>query len=210
MEIDHIRRRLADHRPERVQVSADRPDRAAVAVVLRESQLGAEVLLIERAHREGDPWSGHMAFPGGRLAPGERSTRGAASRETFEEVGVSLVEAEHLGRIDDLVGNPRVNPKMVIAAHAFYLDRAPSFVLDEREVQSAFWFPLVGLLEESRRVEHVIDELPDMRFPGILVGDVGRHVVWGLTYRFLDQLLEILGHPFPDRWGDLSAYTGGR
>jgi 8-oxo-dGTP pyrophosphatase MutT (NUDIX family) len=204
MKIDLLRERLAMHRPAREE--APTRERAAVAIVLREGARGAEVLLIERALRDGDPWSGHMAFPGGRLAAEDDSTRSAARRETFEEVGVELADAEHLGRLDDLPGNPRVSPRLVIAAHAFFVEGAPRFDLDPREVQSAFWFPLTALTEPSRRVEHAIPELPDLSFPGILVGQPGRHVVWGLTYRFLDGLFEVLGHPFPDRWGDLPRF----
>ena len=204
MKIDHVRERLAAHAPTRSEL--ERPDHAAVAVVLREGPDSAEVLLIERAVRSGDPWSGHMAFPGGRLDPEDLSTLSAARRETFEEVGVELEDAEVLGRLDDLVGNPRISPRLVIAAHAFHVEGSDGFVLDEREVQDAFWFPLAGLLDESRHVDHVIPELPEMKFPGIVVGEPDRHIVWGLTYRFLDRMLHVLGHPLPDRWGDLAGF----
>lgn len=183
------------------------PERAAVAVVLREGVESAEVLLIERAMREGDPWSGHMAFPGGRMGPEDRSTIGAARRETLEEVGIELEGAEILGQLDDQMGNPRISPKLVIAAHAFHTQEEARFVLDEREVQDAFWFPLSQLLDEARHVDHRIDELPGMTFPGILVGERPQHVVWGLTYRFLDRMLGVLGHALPDRWGDLSRFV---
>jgi 8-oxo-dGTP pyrophosphatase MutT (NUDIX family) len=208
VKIETVRRKLASHRPERVEL-AD-PAYASVAVVLREGPRSAEVLLIERAIREGDPWSGHMAFPGGRLDEGDHSTLGAAQRETFEEVGVELGDAEVLGQLDEMIGNPRINPRLVIAAHAFHLERATDFVLDEREVQDAFWFPLADLHDEARHVEHAIPELPEMRFPGIVVGQPDRHVVWGLTYRFLDRMLALLGSPLPDRWGDLSRYAEDR
>ncbi len=174
--------------------------------MLREAEAGAELLLIERATREGDPWSGHMAFPGGRLEAADASTRSAARRETLEEVGVELAAAEYLGRLGDLAGNRRVRPRLVVSAHAFAIDAPSPFALDPNEVQSALWFPLVSLQEPERRVEHEIPELPGMRFPGILVGEAGRHIVWGLTYRFLDGLFEVLGDPFPNRWGDLERF----
>lgn len=205
MKIEFVREKLASHRP--TLAGTLEPEHAAVAVILRETDRGAEVLLIERALRAGDPWSGHMAFPGGRMEPVDDSTRSAACRETFEEVGLELSGAEYLGRLDDLLGNPRVSPKLVIAAHAFHVEGSPRFMLDPREVQSAFWFPLVELHEESRWVEHAIPELPDMRFPGVLVGSARHHVVWGLTYRFLDRMFEILERPFPDRWGDLAGFV---
>lgn len=204
MDIHHLRTRLAAHTPERVD-TRDR-DRASVAIVLRQGPDSAEVLLIERAIREGDPWSGHMAFPGGRLERADRSTRGAAARETFEEVGVDLAGAEYLGRLDDRVGNPRISRRLVISAHAFHLEEHQGFALQEDEVRTAFWFPIAGLLDEERRVEHVIPEMPDVRFPGILVGEPDRHVVWGLTFRILDQLFDVIGHPFGEEWGDTSRF----
>ena len=94
---------LAGHRPE--PVPAETHQKAAVAVVLREGPRSAEVLLIERAHHPDDPWSGHMAFPGGRMEAGDDSTRTTAARETLEEVGVSLHGAEYLGHVDELTGN---------------------------------------------------------------------------------------------------------
>jgi 8-oxo-dGTP pyrophosphatase MutT (NUDIX family) len=205
MKIDHVRASLANHAPSRAELSD--PQQAAVAIVLREGERSAEVLLIERAEREGDPWSGHMAFPGGRLESRDETTLATARRETFEEVGIELTDAEILGRLDDLMGNPRISPKLVIAAHAFHIETSPDFVLEQSEVQNAFWFPLIDLLDASRHVEHVIPEMPDVRFPGIVVGESGRHVVWGLTYRFLDRMLHVLGHPLPDRWGDLARFV---
>ena len=61
---------------------------------------------------------------------------------------------------------------------------------------SAFWVPVPALLDETFRVD-----TPFARgFPGIQVGDPDRHVVWGLTYRFLELFLARIGHPLPSRW----------
>ncbi|MCA9502658.1 MAG: CoA pyrophosphatase [Myxococcota bacterium] len=206
MKLDAIRTRLAAHAPDRAEILGR--DRASVALVLRDGAVSAELLLIERARREGDPWSGHMALPGGRLAPEERSSRVAAARETFEEVGLDLTDAEYLGRLDDRAGNPRVSPRLLVSAHAFHLPGDPPLRLDPREVQTAFWFPLADLHDESRHVEHVIPQLPDVRFPGIVVGRPDRHVVWGLTLRILDHLLQVVDDPFRRTWGDTSRFRG--
>jgi 8-oxo-dGTP pyrophosphatase MutT (NUDIX family) len=170
---------------------------AAVAVVFRDGRDSVEVLLIERAEREGDPWSGHMAFPGGRMEHVDDSTREAAQRETFEEVGVDLTNAEYLGRLDDIVGNPKSRPTLVVTAHAFYLVEHQDFKIDAKEVQAAFWFPLADMLQDSRSVDYKISENPEMRFPGILVGVPDRHVIWGMTYRFFEDLFRVLGHALP-------------
>lgn len=195
MEISFLRSRLGAHAREQANPSEE--VHAAVAVVFREGPQSVEVLLIERAEREGDPWSGHMAFPGGRSEMDDRSTRDTAQRETLEEVGVELSGSEYLGRLDDIVGNPKTRPRMVVAAHAFFLEEHQDFELALDEVQEAFWFPLAEMLDESRGVEFVVPHRPDTRYPGILVGIPDRHVVWGMTYRFLANLLNVLGHSIP-------------
>jgi 8-oxo-dGTP pyrophosphatase MutT (NUDIX family) len=197
VDIDFVRQKLIAHAVDPAGSAV--PGQAAVAVVLREGGASAEVLLIERAHREGDPWSGHMAFPGGHVESSDRSTHGTALRETLEEVGLDLARAEHLGQIDELTGNPRRTPRLVVTAHAFHLTENQELDLCAEEVRSAFWFPLADMLDEARRVEYVFQKNPGVRYPGVLVGVPERHVVWGMTYRFLGTLFDRLGHPFPTR-----------
>lgn len=175
--------------------------RAAVAVILHDAKDGPELLFIERARHESDPWSGHMAFPGGRVDPEDGgSTRRAAERETREEVGLSLDGAVHLGRLDDLEGRPRRNDGLVISAHVFRLDD-PDPLDWNHEVEQAFWFPVAGLLDDARHVPYP-RKWDGLTMPGILVGEPDRHIVWGLTYRFLDVFLAAIGRPLPDRWID--------
>ena len=191
---------------------------AAVAVVLRETDGVPEVLFIERAQREGDPWSGHMAFPGGRVDPGDEHARSAAERETLEEVGVDLANAEVLGRLDDLQGRHAAAPERAMVISAFvYRVSDPKPLRPNWEVEHAFWFPLTSLFEAERQVEYTLTQRGGLRFPGILVGEPERHVVWGLTYRFLEIFFEIVGRPLPNRWGSgdvversTSATEGGR
>ena len=137
-------------------------------------------------------------------AQGDASERNAAMRETFEEVGLSLDGAEYLGRLDDQVGRP-TSPGggLVISAHAFGLEDPGPLVLDAREVAFAFWFPVLDLLDPDRHIDYRYPALKDMHFPGIVVGDPDRHVVWGLTYRFLEIFLALIDHPLPERWSDL-------
>jgi 8-oxo-dGTP pyrophosphatase MutT (NUDIX family) len=192
--IEHDRRALAE-RPAKEVGDPARP-RAAVAVVLRDAG-GPEVLLIERAEHPDDPWSGHMAFPGGRVDPGDPHAQAAAERETLEEVGLSLAGAELLGRLDDIEGRHagRTLP-LVISAHVFH-HAAPGELALNHEVASALWVPMRRLVDPAQRVEY---RTPYGDYPGILVGEPGRHVVWGLTYRFLEIFLEVLGQPLPPRW----------
>ena len=200
--LDEIRLALAAYAAD--TIDAEAAARAAVAMVLREGSGGPEVLFIERASRAGDPWSGHMAFPGGRVEPVDAQAREAAERETLEEVGLRLAEAEHLGRLDDKPGNPVSRPGLVVSAYV-YRAAASTRLVTNYEVRSAFWFPILELPDPARRVTHAVRGLP---FPGILVGEPDRHVVWGLTYSFLESFFSALGRPLPDRWApELQAYA---
>lgn len=195
MRIDVVRSVLAGGSSGGRSPAAAKAAHAAIAVVLREGGRGAEVLFIERAVRAGDPWSGHMAFPGGRLEGTDDSTRAAACRETHEEVGLEIARAEYLGHLCDLTGRRGGPEPMVVAAHAFHLDEDQPLHLDLAEVQAAFWFPLVDLHDEARRTTYCLKELPDHVFPAIVVGEPGRHFVWGLTFRILEELFQRIGRP---------------
>jgi 8-oxo-dGTP pyrophosphatase MutT (NUDIX family) len=195
--IDEIRSALQRRRPTRVSGAQRR--RAAVALVLRGAARagGPELLFIERARHDGDPWSGHMAFPGGRVDTGDVHARAAAERETREEVGLSLARGVRLGRLDDLQGRHagRRMP-LVISAWVYHLEHDGPLALNH-EVEEALWVPLAQLVDPRHHVEY---PTPWAAYPGILVGRPERHVVWGLTYRFLELFLERLGHPLPERW----------
>lgn len=196
--LDEIRRVLAAHDP--IELAVDGRPQAAVAVVLRDAQGAPELLLIERARRGGDPWSGHMAFPGGRIDPTDSDPRSAAERETLEEVGVRLARAESLGQLDDLQGHHAAGvPQMVISAFVYHAPD-PEPLVPNYEVRDAFWFPLASLLDPKRHVDYPLRHMGGGCYPGILVGVPERQVVWGLTYRFLEILFQILGRPLPDRW----------
>jgi 8-oxo-dGTP pyrophosphatase MutT (NUDIX family) len=196
--IAEIRRRLAAHRPAMHTAAGLR--QAAVAMVLRDAVPSPEVLFIERASHPGDPWSGHMAFPGGRIDPGDPDLRAAAERETLEEVGLALAGAEPLGQLDDMHGHHAAGvPSLVISAFVYRIEGQPRLA-PNHEVREAFWFPVHALLEPARFVQHPIPRATGLLAPGILVGEPQRHVVWGLTYRFLESFFQILGKPLPDRW----------
>ncbi len=194
--VDDVRRALIGREP--VLLECGLRHRAAVAIVLTDDAGYLDLLLIERARRAGDPWSGHMAFPGGRVDVGDATARAAAERETLEEVGLSLAGSELVGRLDDLPGRPVPMSDFAVSAFVFYASTPGPLALNH-EVRDAFWFPLDSLSDRERQIDHPADVESDRLFPGILVGEPGRHVVWGLTYRFLDQFLNLLGQPLPER-----------
>ena len=150
-----------------------------------------EVLFIRRAEHPEDPWSGHMAFPGGRLDPGDPDVLYTARRETREELGLDLArDAELLGRLDDVPAIARGRPTgLVISPFVFVLRGTPALV-PNHEVAEALWAPLGplmrGELDTTRDYRHEQRVIP---FPAY---DVEGRVVWGLTYQMLQILFGVL------------------
>lgn len=191
--LDTIRLQLGAYQPRLVEGSDLRF--ASVAIVLSGTAREPSVLLIERAQRPGDPWSGHMAFPGGRAEAVDRDLQETAERETLEEVGVDLTTARMLGRLDDQQGRRAgTESGITIASYVFHLPE-PAELRPNEEVREAFWIPFSWLIDPARRTEHPWRDFGS--FPGILVGEPGRHVVWGLTHRILDNLTTTMGLELP-------------
>lgn len=164
---------------------------AAVSAIFRESPVGRdrglEVLFIRRADREGDPWSGHMAFPGGRRDPGDLDLLATALRETREEVGLHLDgELELVGRLDDQDTSHRHRAGFLIRPYVFRLARDVELVPNAHEVDEIVWAPIAPMLrgEIDSSVEVSFD---DVRYT-LPAWDIGGRTVWGLTYRMLQDV----------------------
>jgi hypothetical protein len=84
----------------------------------------------------------------------------------------------------------------VISGHVYHVPAPPPLAVNY-EVETAFWFPLADLLDPERHVGYESRQTAGLRFPGVLVGEPGRHVVWGLTYRFLESFFEVMGRKLP-------------
>ena len=123
---------LAEFRPLLIEPRGRR--QASVALMLRERNLGLELLVIRRAENELDPWSGHMALPGGGREPADESVYDTARRETLEEIGVDLYEGRSLGRLDD-VGPHTMPGQLVISTVVVAIDAEPG-PLDTRSIFS--------------------------------------------------------------------------
>jgi len=167
---------------------ADR--RAAVAVVARDGAAGGELLFIRRAEHPLDPWSGHMAFPGGMVDPGDADPLAAARRETREELGLDLdADAVLLGRLSD-VKPMSLRAALAISPFVFVLRGTPALLPNE-EVQEALWIPWRFFADRRNRSTFfwtrngVPVPMPCYKFED--------RVVWGLTLRMVDELLELVG-----------------
>jgi 8-oxo-dGTP pyrophosphatase MutT (NUDIX family) len=163
---------------------------AAVALIVRGRE-DLDVLLIKRARREGDPWSGHMALPGGRRSDADASLLETAVRETREETGVDLDRAGvHLGRLGGVAPQSIHLPRLTIAPFVFGVPHDVPARVASPEVDAIHWVPLKVLTSREVRGTH---EMPftggTRRFPCL---NVAGEVVWGLTYRILEDFLGLL------------------
>ena len=182
---------LAHHSPSLIRRDGMR--QAAVAMILRDRPEGPEMMFIQRAESENDPWSGQIAFPGGSLESGDSSLADAAIRETREETGVGLTHGLQIGRLDDLQGSSRNRPiDLMIGCFVYRLDFEPVLV-PNYEVADIFWIPLALLRDESRRIAH-LTPFREEPYPAIHLGHARKgpdRILWGLTYRFVQDILGI-------------------
>lgn len=165
---------------------------AAVAAILREREGVTEVLLMRRAKHDGDPWSGHMAFPGGRQDAADENLLATALRETEEEVGLRLRPESHLiGRLDDLPAVARGRRVgLVIAPFVFAIAGDPELTPNRNEVEELLWAPLAPMHAGERNTTLMWEfEGQKIEVPGY---DVEGRIVWGLTHRMLGALFEAL------------------
>ncbi len=163
---------------------------AAVALVVAEVDGSPSILLIRRARREGDPWSGDVALPGGRRSPADCSLLETAVRECWEETGVDLSGIEPTATLGPF--RSCLDPEVTVWAFVFRLPGRPETSLGD-EIEEAFWAPISELAASKRHFEvgGRVREAYVWR---------GR-VVWGLTRRILDRALPLLS-------GGVSAEPG--
>lgn len=191
-DIRGLTERLASHRPRRLP-GRRYMARCGVAAVFsqRAEHDGLSVLMMRRATRSGDPWSGHMAFPGGRMEPGDRHTLGTAIRETAEEIGWDLQAEQRIGRLSDVVTrqHARMLP-MTVTPHVFALPGGidPRWQLNH-EVAEVVWVPLDYFAEKHNRKKmhwrtgRITWEMPCFFYQ--------ERRIWGLSLLMLRELMGI-------------------
>ena len=162
---------------------------ASVALVIRETDVGPQILFIERARKKSDPWSGQVAFPGGNRDPGDADVMHTAIRETREEVGLRLLQQDCIGRLDDQQGRTNYQAiPLAISCFVFRFDQDCTLV-NNYEVADSFWTRLDHLQTPGNRISYQTDYSPEP-YPGVKLDS--RRVLWGLTYRFVENFLSIM------------------
>ena len=159
----------------------DEDSHAAVAILLRERNNDLEFFLVKRAEVEGDPWSGDMAFPGGKLSNQDNDLVDTASWVTLEETSIDLRDKSKLGYMKPIYSSVRTNMKVQPVVYIYEDD--PDVHLNY-ELTRYLWAPLKELIQ-SKTEEAVKGWFGEIyKYKG--------EIVWGLTYKMLKQLIEII------------------
>lgn len=189
-ELDRLRAILATRPPQRLEDPGAK--QAAVACVLRTLGDRVEVLLIQRAERPGDHWSGQMAFPGGRAEPVDVDLRATATRETREEVGLDLeAHGELLGPLDEQW--PRMRTGLVVSPWVWHLHTPEVPLAPNAEVADTVWTPVEPMLRGHAATEYPLRwNGMDVKMPAFRLHTDDTRVVWGMTHRMLVSLFDLL------------------
>lgn len=180
-----IQSRIASRAP--AAIGDPEINEAAVAVVLGDHP--DAMLIIRRAEREGDPWSGHMGLPGGRRAKSDVDLLATAIRETREEVGLILDETLLLGQLDDVAPRTRTRPPIFARPFVFAVSGNPT-LFPNAEVSGAFWIPLARLKDPAKYADVSLEIAGVSRtFPAYQATE---GTIWGMTERVITALFEII------------------
>ncbi len=181
--VARIARALAGRAPQMAE--RDEPyTEAAVALILRPTgEDDADLLLIRRASREGDPWSGQIGLPGGRFDRRDLSLEHTAVRETSEEVGLDLrAIGRVVGQLDELRPRTPVLPPIIVRPYVCVVERAPALVISD-EVDEARWVRVSELFRPTTRVETTV-QVRDVRMR-VTAYTLDDFMIWGMTERIL-------------------------
>lgn len=165
--------------------------RAAVTLVLSPDPGRTSVtdaLLVLRAQVEGDPWSGHVALPGGRAETDDSDLLRTAQRELEEETGVSIARPDFLGRLDDLHPRSAHLPSIAVTPYVAWMEkRIP--LTENAELAGHMWVPVAELASPARR-SSLVRELPVPRVFETI--EISGYTIWGMTLGIIDNFLERL------------------
>jgi len=191
-ELEPLVRAMGRRPPALVELD-DVARRAAVALLVRLDETrepaAPQLLMIKRATFEGDPWSGHVALPGGRREPADPTLERTVIRETWEETAIDLDrDGRLLGCLDELEPRTPVLPPIIITPFVG-LVRFDVDIVASPEVAEWFWVDVAALRDPEVSREVVLELATGPR--AVMSFQHGEHTIWGLTERILRQFLSL-------------------
>ncbi len=190
-------------------------NRAAVAMILHEAASAPdsrpapgdshraptvlEALFIKRVEHPSDPWSGHVAMPGGREETGDATLEEVARRETIEEIGLDLRAEMLIGRLDD-IGGGRLRPhELSVSTFVYYYPGAlPSLTPQATEIDDIVSVPLTYLADSGNLRSYQYPPDPLQRdFPSFPLGEEA-YTLWGMTFRMIGNFMRLFDVDLPD------------
>lgn len=160
---------------------------ASVMMVLKQNRQNLDMLFIKRPDSPGDTFSGHIAFPGGKMIPQDSDLLETALRETREEVGIDLSKSgKIIGKLDDTKPNSRKADFIIVTPFVSMLTEEVEIIPNE-EVDRYFWVPVDHLLDE--RNMRVRIKIRDNREIEDYVFSYDRYIIWGMTGRVLREFI---------------------
>ena len=195
LSVEAIRNALTAHQPTSSRFDGHRGC-AAVAMILVGPEDRLKLCMIRRAEKSGDPWSGHMALPGGRFSPEDADLRVTAERETHEEVGLRLDPAHRLGSLAPVsIWLSGRDQPLDLSATVYYLGPATPALTLNHEVAEAYWMPLAHPWEVGNATHLKLSaDGKALYYPAIRFQD---QMIWGITLRVLTLFSDVLGRPLP-------------
>lgn len=176
-------------------LSGDFKHSASVSVIILEKNSDHELIFIQRQKNPNDPWSGHIAFPGGKKSPVDQEFIDVALRETYEEIGIQLKHSQLIGRLNDLQGRKSGHlQNFFIRPYLFFLSASDAtnlnFQLNQNEVQNILTVSMQKLFsQESSSQIQVSYQNRQLLLPAIQIEE---YQIWGLTYLILHELQQHL------------------
>lgn len=183
----------------KLMLSTDEFSRARQSVVLillfKEDQI-LKVCLTQRSSTLRDH-AGQISFPGGRVEPGDRDLFQAALREAQEEIGIRIEEVRLAGELSEL--HIPVSG-FVVQPFVGWTDQAPSFTINQEEVESLLILPFEEILDKEKLIDSMVEtSLGPAVVPSFRSGPF---IIWGATAMMLAELAMMLCRCFrPGRGG---------
>jgi 8-oxo-dGTP pyrophosphatase MutT (NUDIX family) len=166
---------------------------ASVGILIAGTKQNPSICFIRRAKWEGDPWSEHIAFPGGSRAADEDALQ-TLRRELKEEIGWVVEDRQRPVRLPQLrirlAGRERL---LLLDAFVYRVEGAPPALRCGPEVESAFWIPVAELWSLNNLDHHTLgDGSETLVYPAVRTS---QGIIFGITLRVLTLLSDQFGIP---------------